>query len=301
MQASIRDASLKICFFLSCALLLACQGEQIGSGLDQAQANHMVAVLNAHGIASVSKKEGGGKGNFAVWVDRSDRGEAAALIDEKGLLQRGEASLEDLLSNQGLLPGSRDIDQLKLDRALAVQLEKLLMNLPGVYSARVVVRQNFLPEGAKPSVSVVLEGDFRKGLSKEELITLARQVLPGIETEQIMVSMHRSYAADALAEEIGVLNIKGRPIPLALASFLGWWRVPKDDYTSLALALVGLLIACAFIGVIVGYWYGYYIQAHRPYDRHDLVPKVTRVNGRRVEEAKASDLDLTGVEWTRKD
>lgn len=293
--------SLLIQFLLPALSMLCagCQGDQVGGGLDQNKANHMVAVLTSNGIGAAARKESAGRGTYGVWVDPGSRGEAAVLIDEKGLLEKGEASFDELVSNQGILPGSREMEQLKLDRAQAIEMERLLENLPGVVSARVVLRSRFLREGEKASIAVVVEEQNPEPGRAEQIRSIISGAVPGVEAGQVLVSVHAGEIEDTLRQQIGMLNIKGKPVPVALDKFLGLWRVPRDDSASLAFTLVGLILACGFIGAIAGYWYSYYAQSRRLFDQHpgDLVPKVTRMEVGK-DRNKLAPIDLAGGEWT---
>lgn len=295
-------SACRVLFLLLIGLLSACQGEQVGSGLDQNRANHMVAALSARGIGAVARKEAGGRGTFGVWVEKSARGEAAVLIDEQGLLEKGSSSFEDLISNQGILPSSREVEQLKVDRAVAIEVERLIENIPGVVSARAIVRQSFLKESEQPTVSVVIEDESEAQGRQEQFAAIVLSAVPGVLRDRILIAVEHSKVDNDLRREIGILNIKGKPIPLPLENFLGIWRVPKDDYSSLAYTLVALIAACIFIGGIIGYWYGWYVQSKGFIEQNSnelIVPKVTRMDILK-DSAKVSSIDLTGGEWTQK-
>lgn len=284
-----KEVCRRIVVALICVVLSACEGDQVGSNLDQNRANRMIAVLSSNGIAATAKKESGGRGAFGVWVDARDHGSASLLIDEKGLLERGESSIEELLSNQGILPGSREIEQIKIDRIRALELERLIQNLPGVTAAKSVVRMTFLKEGEKPTASLVVGTEPDSHIRMEDITPIVQRSLPGVAVEDILVSMHSGEMNSALREQIGVLNIKGKPVPLALESFLGLWRVTKDDYSSLAFSLIVIVVLCTFIGGVAGYWYSYFVQSRHILEQHDLVPKVTRVDLSRLERSRVSD------------
>lgn len=284
-----------------CVLLAGCQGEQVGSGLDQNRANHMMAVLSSRGIGAVVRKETGSRGSFGVWVEKSARSEASILIDEQGLLEKGNP-LEELISSQGILPGSREVEQLKVDRAVALEVERLLENIPGVVSARAVVRSSFLKEGEQPTVSVVIEDESEAQGRQDQLTSIVQSAVPGVLRERILVTIERSDINNELRQQIGVLNIRGKPLPLPLEDFLGLWRIPKDDYSSLAYTIVGLIVACACVGAVVGYWYSWYLQSRGFMEQNSeglVVPKVARMDVLK-DRGKISSIDLPGGEWTPK-
>ncbi len=282
-------------------LLAGCQGEQVGSGLDQNKANHMMAVLSSHGIGAVVRKEAGGRGSFGVWVERRARSEAAILIDEQRLLEKGNP-IEELISSQGILPGSREVEQIKVDRAVALEVERLLENIPGVVSARVVVRSSFLKEGEQPTVSVVVEDESGMQGRQDQLTTIVQSAVPGVARDRVLITLERSDTDDELREQIGVLNVKGKPVPLPLEDFLGLWRTPKDDYSAIAYIIVGLIVACASVGAVAGYWYSWYQQSRAFIDAESqglIVPKVARMDVLK-DQGKHSSIDLSGGEWTPK-
>lgn len=237
--------------------LAACNSTPVAYDLTQTQANQIVALLNQHGIGAVSSKETGGRGRFTVQVKNDYYAQAVTLINEKGLPGEAALSFSDLVAQQGLMPASREMEALKLDHAMAAEIEEILQTHPGIAAARAVVRMNSNKANSETAVSLVLQEKASSTIDKSEIIELVARAVPGIKRESIFVSAHKSPAAETFLMNEGALNTGSQVLRVPLVPFLLAWRVPEDDYNTLAFAIIGCFMLIGMIGGIIGYYYGF--------------------------------------------
>lgn len=253
----------RLCLLTLCFLLAACNSATIVEDRTQREAIEIVALLHGYGINAVVQRETGGRGRYLVSVDKGARSQALRILWEKGYPKESEATFNDLVAPHGLIPNSREVEALRLDRAMALELEDMLRSHPGVSMARVVVRLNYLKEkaGAEPapaSVSVMVQQKTGVELNAQDLAALAQRSIPGVSAEQVVISIQPEAEGLTFAANEGVTSDKGKVIRKNLVPFLYFYFIAEDSYSSLALTLVACLVAVMLAGAIAGYWYGYY-------------------------------------------
>ena len=241
-----------------CVCVVGCKSVSVQDDLDQKQANQIVSVLHAHGIAASASRGRGGRSKYSVSVNSRQYSEAVSILTSKGLPGDPHVSFQELVAQRGLLPNSREIEALRLDYALAVQLEETIQNFPQVAVSKVVVRSHSIGPEQEPSVSVVLQLVPGAKLDPAEVTNVVENAAPEVDSEKVSISMQAAMDSTPIKVEEGVVNVDGNVIRVPLVPFLVGWRVPKDDYIDLALALVVFLIAMAFLGIVCGYWYATY-------------------------------------------
>ena len=148
-----RSKHLAFILLFCCGCLTGCGDVDLVSDVSQSKANQIVALLSQNGVEAMATRASGGRGRYTVDVDRSSYSRAVTLISEAGLPGEDEQSFSDLVTSHGMLPNSREIEALRVDRALGLELEEQLRAHPGVVAARVVVRMNFVKNNSTPSVS----------------------------------------------------------------------------------------------------------------------------------------------------
>lgn len=269
MLARIRFLAILI---LCGALLGGCGAEMVVSDLDQRQATEIVAILNTSGIVARAIRDVGGKGLYSVEVPPRFYADAINLLHQHSLPREQKVSLRELITQQGLMPPSREIEALRMDLAVALDLENLLANDPRVASARVIVRLNSTKLNQEPAVTIVLQSVASKAVDVGEIRQLVSQVVPGVSTDQIFV-IAQPVAPDIVSQgPSGVLNQHGVVQKVPLVSFLGYWHVPDGEYDTLALAIAGLLVLAALMGVGIGYGFAFFQQAGA-YLLHRIKPR----------------------------
>ena len=248
------------------ALLVACESATVVEDRGQREAIEIVALLHDRGISATVKKDTGNRGRYSIQVDKEFRGEAQTLLWQKGFPKESEATFEDLTSPRGLIPNSREADSLRLDRALAAELEEMLRAHPNVGSVRAIVRLNYLKEGGEPTVSIIAQEKTDVKLVPESLKELVTRAVPGIKRENILVSLQPGEKQESGAGSEGVFNDSGKVIRKPLVPFLYWYLVPDDTYAKLALTLFACLVVVSVAGALGGYWFGYFQGSKSTFD-----------------------------------
>lgn len=235
-------------------MVAGCSRSPVADDLAQREANEIVAVLREHGIEATVEKQKGGKGRYSVQVSSQQFGESASLLASLGLPEERKPGFSDLVSSGGILPSSREVESLRLDRASAAELEELLKGLPAVSSASVVVRSHGLAVGVAPSVSAVVQTKPGSVVSADEVKSLLARTVPGLNPSEIVLSV---------AEQMVVATGKGKVSGASregdsMIPFLIFWKVPQDQYAGLATLVVCLLLVVSAVAGLVGYVMGQY-------------------------------------------
>jgi len=68
----------------------------------------------------------------------------------------------------------------------------------------------------------------------------------------------QSSDAPAALQTEGAANQAGRVVRIPLTRFLFGWRVAEGDYRGLAVSLIAFLLLMGILGMVAGYWYGFY-------------------------------------------
>lgn len=243
---------MKYLFSLICFLLFsACQNVKVAENVSQYEAHKIVAELNSQGISSVYEVSSGGREQYNVLVRNADRLPAIALINNAGLLPKPDSNFSELTKSGGFLPNSRAVENLRLDRALAVELEDALLAHPEITQAKVVVRVNNLPEGEDPSVSVVLSSKTQK-LPEQKIRELLINSVPGVKKENISVLFEGKKFSGSTFQTTGLLNNSGELLTVSLVPFL-FWKVPAGADYELSIAALVILIFTLLLGFVIGY------------------------------------------------
>lgn len=267
--------SLLALLFAAGIALSACGDSSVADGLAQRDANEIVAALRARGIEASTEKERGAKGRYTVSVSSDRFGEAAAALTDLGLPADQKLSFGELVAPSGILPSSREVEALRLDRASAAEIEALLSQHPGVASAGVIVRMRAAQPGessavspaVSPAVSVVVQKRAGDNLDESAVREIVTRAVPGIRPEGIVLMIAEQRPAPVVAEGSGA----------SLVPFLVFWRVPQDDYGGLSLLLLGLLVGITALAGLAGYIYGQYNLS-----RHTDVLRTDGLDGGRV-------------------
>jgi type III secretory pathway lipoprotein EscJ len=235
--------------------LAGCGSTPVADDLAQREANEIIAVLRERGIGgSVSK--GRGSGRYSVSVASGKYGEAAAILSRLGLPGERKPSFQEMTATNGIIPSSRAVENLRLDRALAAQIEELLQARSDVYSASAVVRRHVVGN-EKPSVSVIVQRRMGATLTADEVREICEHSVLGVGKDDVFVSI-----SDAQRFKDSV-NRAGHAGDSDLVPFLIVWQVPRDHYNSLAGALVVLMVIVSASAGLAGYIIGQFSAIRR--------------------------------------
>ena len=241
-------AAYVLTLWLVLTLATGCGTSPVADDLGQREANKLVAVLGENGIQATTEKARGGKGKYSVLVPSGDFAQAAALLTKLGLPAERGASFAELMVPSGILPASADVENMRMDRAIAAEVEQLLLGYDGVSAVSVVVRSHAVPAGASPSVSIVAQTKQGASFDQDKAREVVARAVPGVKASEISFSLSQ-------AQHGGVgLDVGNDP----LVPFLKYWRVPASEYNSLAYLLIGLMSFVAFLTGVGGYIYGQY-------------------------------------------
>jgi type III secretory pathway lipoprotein EscJ len=234
-------------------LLSGCGDVAVVQELEQGEAHAIVAALLEKGIPARIEKERGARAKYTVWVPEAGYGESVKILNEQQLIHEQTPMVSELLKGSSLLPPSRDVEQMRLDYALASQLQDLIAEVPGVSTAKVMVQLRSIASGQLPSVSVILKSEIGGRVVSSEIVDLVAKSVGGIDRERISVQV---VSTPSLKTE--TLPSVGTAIPVAkqMTPFLGIWRVPSDQYVGIAVTVVALLLFMALAGGCVGFYAG---------------------------------------------
>jgi type III secretion protein J len=219
---------LKPLFALSLALALA--GCKVGlySGLNEQEANEIVAALSAEGIDAAKERIEGS--NWQVQVDEARLGAALDVLRAQGLPHDRYASMGDVFQKQGLVSTPSE-ERMRYIYAVSQELSQTLRTVDGVVAARVHVvipANDPLSDRIRPSSAAV----FIKHRPDVDLRLLAPAVkdmvahsIEGLTHDQVSLSLFEARRATAASGEADGRNggqmILGMLSPGAAAVLLG--------------------------------------------------------------------------------
>ena len=270
-----RRSLLSIAVALICLILAGCGTTPVAQDLTQRQANEIVALLSSRGISAVAKRESGGRGLFSVQIPDDRYATAVSLLQEHGLPSEPRTSTRELLTPQGIIPSSREMESMRLDYALASEIEEMLQSHASVAQARCVVRINFVPEGQEPSASVVVEERrAAEPLDEAGIAAIVQRAIPGVKRENLSVAISR--AADKATE----LPSGAADSQAELVKFLWLWKVPASEYSGLALLFSAALLLVGAAAAAVGYWTCLFQRTRETVDANfpEVFPKSMRID-----------------------
>jgi type III secretory pathway lipoprotein EscJ len=231
-------------------LVSGCGTTPVADDVGQKEANDIVVLLRDNGIASTLVKSRGGKGSYSVTVPTSRFADAAAVLGRFGLPADKKASFQELTATSGIIPSSRELESLRLDRADAAEIEDLLRTRPDITAVSVLVRVRSLKSGETPSAALVIQKRPGSALSDQVIRDIVGRAVPGIQPQSVTVSITESILGDKAGTE-GATQTSDAMVP-----FLGAWRVPASEYSSLVLLFIGLAAFVAALAGLSGYLVG---------------------------------------------
>lgn len=119
-----------------CLVLAGCKQENLLRGLEQGQANEVMAVLHRHNIESGKKDNG--KSGYSVDVGKSDFSAAVDILKSYDLPSRKPMQIADMFPVDSLVASPR-AEKARLYSGIEQRLEQSLYTIGGVVSARVHV------------------------------------------------------------------------------------------------------------------------------------------------------------------
>jgi type III secretion protein J len=175
-----------------CALLAGCT-IPVATDLDEAAANKVVAALGRNGVAADKQRDGEHEGRFSVDVGRGDASFALAVMAREELPPRTAPGWAEALGQGSFIPSRAD-ERAKLLMAIAGELQRSLLGIDDVISARVHLavpeRDALEADGppAPPTASVLLKyGNAVPPLSTLDIQRLVAGAVPGLDPTKVVV------------------------------------------------------------------------------------------------------------------
>jgi type III secretory pathway lipoprotein EscJ len=256
---------------LRCILLCLCLGSfsacervQVAEDLNQQEAHEVINVLSQAGIQSESERgRGGSSAKYSVGVGRSDYTAAIKLLAQNSLPRERGLSFSELIEPKGLIPNSREIEALRVDQAIARQLEELIANKAGVLSVKAAVRMHFSGgESAGPQVALVIRQTSKASVNSVMLVPIIQSMVPGIPVENIRIDLSEAESTQSDYARYGIKTSAGGIIAVPLVPFL-FWNIPGDEHYAMAVTTLALLGAAILLGALFGYYYAFYVALKR--------------------------------------
>jgi type III secretion protein J len=225
-------------------LLLAGCKSSLFEGLDEDQANRIVAVLSHHGIEGVKQRS-----PDKTWTVSVDSGDAVAATELTGAyaLPRGShANLGELFSRQGLI-SNPDEDRVRFIYGVTQELSETLEKIDGVLVARVHIvqpeRDPVLGLVAAPSASVMVRyrTDYNLELMRDKIRALVAGGVEGLTPERVNLTLIPVTPVLAAGDACSDSN----------ACFAGRER---GEHGSTTLVLLGLTVAFLLLTVSAWVW-----------------------------------------------
>ncbi len=238
------------------AFLAGCNQKLIADGQSLGEANSIITSLADFGIHADTARESSGRGRYSVYVGSDDYVVALAVLQEKGLPKVAKSTFMEITEPRGFLPPSHDVEAMRLDYALSLNIEETLLNLPEVVGAQVLLRQAAVGKGETPGVSVVLQVRRGSDVDRETVYKIVRSAVSAISEDKIDLVTREAAPGVARGASVGGFNDgHGKVVTEPLVPFLFKYRIPNSDYVGLALLFVCGLLLFAVAGGVLGYWF----------------------------------------------
>lgn len=263
-------------------LLSACTSkEEVASNLNIGQAIEVLLSLKHAGISAEKVKSGNGKNEkYLVTVPADDYLKSIEILHEFNLPKKETETVEALTAQEGFAPNIKEISGLRLDRALALEVERLILGLAGIVDARVVIRSNLIsPEqlNANPLQSQILNKAKATVVIKFNTIaanfspntelkirSMITQIVPTINPDDILITALKVNldselkfgalpSADGKSEIMALAQVDLLPIIVPVQQ--------KNQVRAFLIVLMGIFVFC---GIFIGWWLGFLFKKPKP-------------------------------------
>ncbi len=238
--------------------------EELLGGTSVQQAIEIVVSLKNSGVPAEMKKSSRGRNeSYSVYVSPSDRSTALRVLNDLHLPRKEDDSFAALTTGEGFVPNLRETANLRLDRALALEVERVLMGFEGVADVKVIIRshlvvpENFESPASPASATVVLRYVSRSGnqpFGVDDVKKLVLKAVPGAKSETVEVNLVRVFPPGLGGEggSTAGLDPKNNVVPLAPVSPFPF-LVPASDRRRVLSIVSALLGGFALTGIIIGW------------------------------------------------
>ncbi|RLW63429.1 MAG: EscJ/YscJ/HrcJ family type III secretion inner membrane ring protein [gamma proteobacterium symbiont of Stewartia floridana] len=182
-------------FAITFLLLSGCNDESLYSGLDEVEANEIIALLSNAGIISYKTQNSDEK--YTVATNRNNFADAIDLLKTNGYPKNRFESLGDVFKKEGFVSSPLE-ERARLNYAQSQELSRTIESIDGVILARVhlaIPKDNKLESEVKPSsASVFIK--HRRGIDlsdrESQIKALLVNSISGLPYENVTVAMFTS-------------------------------------------------------------------------------------------------------------
>lgn len=190
-------ALILIALTLVLLIFTGCGKREVLGGLDLKQATILVNVLTAMQIEADREPDAArGRNTYRIVVADSDYNRALQIVSESIPPDDNSAQLNKLTESSLGSVLSPELQSLKFDYALGLEIERLLLALPGVMYSRAKVSSKYggasRAGGISPSASVIIRYASVSGnvpFVEEDVRQTVGQVVVGIQPKDLKVSI----------------------------------------------------------------------------------------------------------------
>ncbi|MBP9838554.1 MAG: hypothetical protein KBC84_07545 [Proteobacteria bacterium] len=239
------------------------QKEELVGNLDIHQSVEILVALKNSGVIAEQERSSSSKGDkYQVVVVKNDYQKALEVLREYNLPKNEDESFNQLTNSNSFTPNIKEISDLRLDKSIALEAERLIRSLTNTVDAKVIVRANLVADNSfsnsqqsKASATAVIKysklEDENRQAYENRIRSILLQVVPGIINENININLIKVKIENGL--EYGFLDDeKVEAVPLTqVAPFP--LVVPMQDKDRVRLFLAILMSIFAIVGILIGY------------------------------------------------
>ena len=250
------------------AVLSGCSGREVLSKLDASSSIEVVVALHQAGIEARRVKSTTGRSeSYSVFVEEADYGRALQALSQYGLPGANSESIEDVTRVKGFVPNSIELSEFRLDRALALEIERLLRGLPGVVTVKAIVRSNLrFPldrrEAQRSTLSLAVRYTAAGGeipFSVDSVNEIAAGAVPGLRAEDVKIVLTPIVIQ---ARDAGETANAGASL-VQLEPFR--FQVLQHERNAALLQIFAAILILGGFSVIVGISFGGVLKRHKSF------------------------------------
>ncbi len=182
----------KLALATACCLCLTGCKEVLFSGLEETEANEMVAVLAAAGLEAGRERD---KDNvYALLVEADDVAAATTLLRNQGYPKPKFESLGDVFSAEGIV-GTPFEQHVRYIHAMNEELSQTVTSIAGIKMARVFItappkdRYEKTAPPASASVTINYEPGFDAEAEVSKIKTIVAHSVPNLDYDNVAVAL----------------------------------------------------------------------------------------------------------------
>ncbi len=264
MRSDLRSLRVGLVVPLICLSTFGLTGcseqQELAGNLDTQQSVELMVALRGVGIVSARERTSSGReASYMVTVSGNEYLRALQVMHEYRLPSERREQFEELTAPKGLIPNTPEMNKLRLDHAMAIEVERVVASLPGILDVKAVVRSLLTDDnsgsslGSTPSVALVIRYLSPSGnipFDVDEIKNIVMKVIPGASAEAISVNATRIFFPISALEGEGDVGqgssaafIQLRPFP---------FRVVASERLKAYAQIGTLLLGATLSGIVLG-------------------------------------------------